>query len=191
MKTAGEIVLIGMFAMATLTMQACSSLSGSSSGDEQLAKKNSEEWVSEPAIKHLSPQELRTTSRPRTSMRAELSARNATGLQQGALMDILFDFDRATIREDALPILETNARVLKTTGVSRLLLEGRADEVGTAAYNIVLGDIRARHVKSYLHELGLTVDLETTSYGEDRPLCFQHNNDCYQRNRSVHFVVKE
>jgi len=192
MRKAPEIALIGMLATAILSMQGCSSLTGSSSGDEQLAKQNKEEWISEPAIKNLSPQELRaTTSRSRPTMRAELSARNATGLQQGALMDVLFDFDRSTIREDALPVLETNARVLKSQGVTRLLLEGRADEVGTAAYNIVLGDIRARHVKSYLYELGLTVDLETTSYGEDRPLCFRQNSACYQQNRSVHFVVKE
>ncbi len=70
-------------------------------------------------------------------------------------MDVLFDFDRAIIRQDALPVLEANAKRLQKEGVTRLLLEGRGDEAGTAAYNIILGDRRARTVKFYLQELGL------------------------------------
>jgi len=54
-----------------------------------------------------------------------------------------------------------------------------------------LGDRRAKSVKSYLQQLGLSLNLKTTSYGKDRPLCFQHSTECLQKNRSVHFVVKE
>jgi peptidoglycan-associated lipoprotein len=125
-------------------------------------------------------------------MRAELSARNATGLPQGALPDVLFDFDQATLRKDALPVLEATAKRLNDNGVTGLILEGRGDEAGTAAYNLVLGDRRAKRVKSYLQELGLlSVNLKTTSYGKDRPLCLLHSSDCWQKNRSVHFVVKD
>jgi len=74
--------------------------------------------------------------------------------------------------------------------VARLILEGRGDEFGTSAYNLVLGERRAKNVKSYLRELGLSIDVKTTSYGKDRPLCFEHSGDCRQRNRSVHFVVR-
>ncbi|WP_455388222.1 OmpA family protein [Petrachloros mirabilis] len=190
MRKAPGFVLMGMLAMASLLLQACATQSGAGAGDEQIAQG---EQIDEPMIKFIPPPEFSmTTSRPRPSMRAELSARNATGrLAEGTLMDVLFDFDRASLREDVLPVLESNARVLKTEGVTRLLLEGRADEIGTAAYNMVLGESRARHVKTYLQDLGLIADLETTSYGEDRPLCFQHNSACFQKNRSVHFVVKE
>jgi peptidoglycan-associated lipoprotein len=189
MRKAPEFVLMGMLAMASLLLQACATQSGSGAGDEQLAQT---ELITEQTIKDIPPPQIGiTTSRPTVSRRAELSARNSTGLQRGMLMDVLFDFDRSTLREDILPVLESNAQVLKTEGVTRLLLEGRADEIGTAAYNLVLGESRARHVKTYLQDLGLIADLETTSYGEDRPLCFQHNSDCFQKNRSVHFVVKE
>lgn len=132
-----------------------------------------------------------TTSQPRPSMRAELSARNATGLPGGSLMDALFDFDRATLREDARLVLEVNAKRLQKNGATRLVLEGRGDEMGSSEYNLVLGDRRARNVKRYLQDLGLAVELKTTSYGKDRPLCFQHSEDCMQRNRSVHFIVKD
>jgi peptidoglycan-associated lipoprotein len=190
MRKIPEIALMGILAVTILIMQACAGRTGSGGGSEVHEAKT--ERIDEQMIKHIPPQDLSMTkTRTRPSMRAELSARNATGLQRGALMDVLFDFDRASLRKDALPVLETNAGLLKKEGVTRLLLEGRADEVGTEAYNIVLGDLRAKHVKSYLLELGLFADLETTSYGEDRPLCFQQTSSCYQKNRSVHFVVKE
>jgi peptidoglycan-associated lipoprotein len=190
MKKAPEIALLmGMLVVISLLVQGCSTLFGSGSGDEELAKG---ERIAEPNIKYIPPPDVGvTTSRTSPSMRAELSARNATGLAKGSLMDVLFDFDRATLRADALPVLEANAKRLKKDGVTRMLLEGRGDEVGTAAYNIVLGERRAKNVKIYLQDLGLSVDLKTTSYGKDRPLCFQHSEDCMQRNRSVHFVVKE
>jgi peptidoglycan-associated lipoprotein len=189
MKRESPVALMGALVITALLTQACSTLSGSSSGEEQMA---GTERIHEPVIKDIPPPEFSTTaSRPRPPMRAELSARNATGLPQGTLMDVLFDFDRATLRADALPVLEANAKRLQMNGIRRLLLEGRGDEIGTAAYNIVLGERRARNVKSYLQELGLETDLKTTSYGKDRPLCFQRSEDCLQMNRSVHFVIKE
>jgi peptidoglycan-associated lipoprotein len=189
MRKAPELVLMGMLVVTSLLGQACAILSGSGAGDEQLAQ---DELINEPKIKYIPPQDFSvTTSLTRPAMRAELSARNATGLPRGSLIDALFDFDQASLRADAMSVLEANAKRLQKDGVTRLLLEGRGDEVGTAAYNIVLGERRARNVKSYLQDLGLSVDLKTTSYGKDRPLCFQHSDDCMQRNRSVHFVVKE
>ena len=189
MRKAPEIALMGMLLMTFPLAQACSTLFGSGAGEEETAY---DERIDEPKMKFIPPQDLSVpTSRPSPSMRAELSARNATGLPKGSLMDVLFDFDRATLRADALPVLEANAKRLQKDGVTRLLLEGRGDEIGTTAYNIVLGERRAKNVKTYLRDLGLSVDLRTTSYGKDRPLCFQHSEECMQRNRSVHFVVKE
>ncbi len=91
---------------------------------------------------------------------------------------------------DAMRAMETNAKELQHDRVTHLVLEGRGDDFGTSAYNLVLGERRARNVQSYLRELGLSIDVTTTSYGKDRPLCFEHSGDCRQRNRSVHFVVK-
>lgn len=151
-----------------------------------------EERIGDPVIKEIPPKDLdATTSRTNPATEAELSARNASGLATGLLMDVLFDIDRDSLRVDALPVLEANARRLQEHDIRHVLLEGRGDEVGTSAYNMVLGERRAQTVKSYLQQLGLAIDLKTASYGKDRPLCFQHNSECMQRNRSVHFVVKE
>lgn len=114
-------------------------------GDEEMVQ---EEQIEEPAIKYIPPSSARVAAPLKNSaMRAELSARNATGLPQGALSDVLFDFDEATLRADALPLLQVTARRLNNEGVSRVILEGRGDEAGTAAYNIVLGDRRAKRVR--------------------------------------------
>ena len=182
-------MVLGLLVGVILVGQGCAGKSGSGAGDERITQ---QERIHDPAIKEILPNEFAaTTSRTSPALQAELAARNTTGLIKGSLMDALFDFDRASLRMDALPVLEANAKRVKEDGVKRLLLEGRGDEVGTAAYNIVLGERRAMAVKSYLKQLGLSVELNTTSYGKDRPLCFQHTSDCLQKNRSVHFVVKE
>lgn len=95
------------------------------------------------------------------------------------------------LRPDAHLVLEANAKRLIDDGITRLTLEGRGDDIGSAAYNLVLGERRAMNVKFFLGELGLWVQLKTTSYGEDRPLCIKYSDGCSQKNRSVHFVVKE
>ena len=142
-----EWVIPGMMGMVMLLGQGCATLSGSASGTDM----NQEEQIDEPAIKYIQPpNDLVPTSLARPAVRAELSVRNATGLPQGTVSDVLFDFDESSIRPDAFPILNAAAARLKRDGASHVVLEGRGDEAGTAAYNIVLGDRRAKRVKSYL-----------------------------------------
>lgn len=188
-KPVHSIMLGVLTVLVTVVAAGCAAKSGSGTGTERIA---SEERIADPPIRDLTPQDLGTpASRTGPGMRAELAARNATGEVRNILMDVLFDFDQATLRTDALPVLEANARRLKEDGILRILLEGRGDEMGTSAYNLVLGERRAKAVRSYLKQLGLGIDVRTTSYGKDRPLCFEHQEICWQKNRSVHFVVKE
>ena len=108
-----------------------------------------------------------------------------------ALGDVFFDYDRFQIRKDAMPVLDSNARWLRANGSKTVLIEGHCDERGTLAYNLVLGEKRARAAKKYLQDLGVPASqLQTTSYGETRPFCKQQNEDCYQQNRRAHFVAK-
>lgn len=182
-------VMLGMLAVVSVCMHGCATQSRSSAGTEQVP---TAERIDEPVIQHIPPPEFSMKPiRTKPPMKAEVSAQHPRGASEQFLLDVLFDFDRAVLREDALPVLNANAQWLKRRGVSRLLLEGRGDEIGTDSYNLVLGASRAAHVKSYLHDLGVMVDLETTSYGKQRPLCFQRDSNCRQMNRSVRFVVKE
>lgn len=182
-----NVGIFGSLALATLLTQSCASQSGSGTGTERTQA----ERIGEQAIKEADLNRSASGSRTSPEMQSELSSRNASGLASGMLMDALFDFDRDNLRPDALTIVEANAKRLKEQRPTRVLLEGRGDEVGTSAYNLVLGERRAKNVKHYLQQLGLSLDIKTTSYGKDRPLCFEHSADCMQKNRSVHFVVKE
>lgn len=190
MRTPSHLITVGLFLITiALGTQGCATQSGTSGIEAHVPE---EERILDPGIRDLAQSDLVTPiSRTSPSMRAELTARNATGSARISLLDVLFDFDRATLRNDALSVLDANARRLKEEGAKRLLLEGRGDEVGTAAYNVVLGERRAKNVQNYLQQLGLDVELGTASYGKDRPLCFDHSQACWQKNRSVHFVVKE
>ena len=108
-----------------------------------------------------------------------------------ALGDVFFDYDRFQIRKDAMPVLDANAEWLRANGNTTVLIEGHCDERGTVAYNLVLGEKRARAAKKYLLDLGVPASqLQITSYGETRPFCKQQNEDCYQQNRRAHFVTK-
>jgi len=107
------------------------------------------------------------------------------------LGDIFFDFDHYAIRRDAQPVLEANARRVKQEPGESLLIEGHCDERGTLAYNLVLGEKRAKAAKRYLEDLGVPASrLLTTSYGEVKPFCKAHNEECWQYNRRAHFAIQ-
>jgi peptidoglycan-associated lipoprotein len=104
------------------------------------------------------------------------------------LSDIFFDFDRFVIRNDAQSVLEANAGVLKSQSGEKILLEGHCDERGTGAYNLVLGERRAKAAAQYLRDLGVpSSQIQITSYGKERPFCTEHSEACWQSNRRAHF----
>jgi peptidoglycan-associated lipoprotein len=120
------------------------------------------------------------------------SGRGASGAPETTgPSDIFFDFDRYNIRTDAQPVLEGDARWLRNEQGKSLLIEGHCDERGTLAYNLVLGEKRAKSAKRYLEDLGIPGSrIQTTSYGEVRPFCKDHNEGCWSKNRRDHFVVQ-
>jgi len=107
------------------------------------------------------------------------------------LADIHFDFDQFIVRGDAEAVMAANAAWINGNPGVSVLIEGHCDERGTQAYNLVLGEKRARSAKRYLEDLGVSSSrLHTTSYGEVRPFCQERNESCYQLNRRAHFVAK-
>ena len=186
-----SFVLLGLLAVvAPLFLDGCASKSGTSGGATVTPPKpRVEEKVAAAPVQEIPPP---PEAAPVPLRSVEMAARNATGEQNIPFPDVLFDFDQYVLRDDALNAVEANAKRLKDNRVTKVLLEGRCDEIGTSEYNLVLGERRALSVKRYLESLGMSqVQVDVTSYGKDRPLCLQHNPVCWQKNRSVHFVVKE
>ena len=104
---------------------------------------------------------------------------------------VLFDYDQSDIRADQVGQLQTNARFLQQNVGLQFTVGGHADERGSQEYNIGLGDRRANAVRQFLIEQGVTESrINAVSYGEERPVCTQTTEPCYQRNRRAAFVLR-
>lgn len=102
---------------------------------------------------------------------------------------VYFDFNKADIRADQRDGLQHSAEYLRQNPQIKLTVEGNCDERGSTEYNLVLGDRRASAVKNYLVQLGIAADrINTVSYGKEKPVCQEHNEACWQRNRNGHPV---
>jgi peptidoglycan-associated lipoprotein len=100
---------------------------------------------------------------------------------------VYFDFDDASIRSDARPVLRKNAEQLRDYDAS-ITIEGHCDERGNEEYNLALGERRAHVVKEYLANLGVAPSqLRTVSYGEAKPAVMGHNESAWQYNRRTDF----
>ena len=105
--------------------------------------------------------------------------------------DAFFDFDKSSLRTDAKSALTGDATELKEIFTdfpsAKITLEGDCDERGSAEYNLALGDRRATEAKDYLVEFGVpAARLNTISYGKERPVCTEHSEECWQKNRRAH-----
>jgi len=95
-----------------------------------------------------------------------------------------FDFDKFDIREDDRSTLQRQASWLSKYPAVRVTVEGHCDDRGTREYNLALGARRANAVKEYLVSLGVSsARVDTISYGKERPICTEENEDCWAQNR--------
>ena len=107
------------------------------------------------------------------------------------LKDIYFDFDRSDLRPEARETLKANADWLMKNPSTTVQIEGHCDERGTSEYNLALGSRRAQAAKDYLVTLGVPEKrISTISYGQELPVCTEHNEECWQKNRHDRFVPK-
>jgi len=105
--------------------------------------------------------------------------------------NVYFDYDKAQVRFDAKKALEENSRWLALNSDIRIQIEGHGDERGTNDYNLALGERRARSIMRYLINLGINESrFSFISYGEEKNICSEKDESCYQKNRRVHFLVK-
>ena len=111
-------------------------------------------------------------------------------VRMGLLGDVYFDFDKFDLKAEARDRLDRNAKFMRDHPEFTFTIEGHCDERGTNEYNLALGDRRASAAQDYLASLGIDVGrLQTRTYGEERPVCTESNEACWQRNRRAHFVI--
>jgi peptidoglycan-associated lipoprotein len=102
---------------------------------------------------------------------------------------IYFEYDSAALTDESIAILETHGGFIAGNGEVSVRLEGHADERGSREYNIGLGDRRAQSVRRVLLFQGAaTSQVDTVSYGEERPVDTAHNEDAWAKNRRVELI---
>jgi peptidoglycan-associated lipoprotein len=106
-----------------------------------------------------------------------------------SLGPVYFDYDRFNIRDDAKAALASNAKAIKdNAGWGVVTIEGHCDERGSEEYNIALGELRARAVKQYLSDLGVSSGrLDVVSFGEAKPAVMGHDESAWRYNRRSEF----
>ena len=102
-----------------------------------------------------------------------------------------FAFDSSTIDDEARAIIEAHAAHFVANSQIKLSLEGNGDERGTREYNLALGERRAQAVEKMMKVLGVAGNrIKTVSYGEEKPLCQEHNESCWRQNRRAEIAYK-
>jgi outer membrane protein OmpA-like peptidoglycan-associated protein len=105
--------------------------------------------------------------------------------------DVHFDFDRYSLRPEATRALDEAVKALQENADLRLELEGHTCNIGTAEYNLALGERRAVAVRDYLASRGIGADrLRTVSYGEERPKHDNAREETRRLNRRAALVVR-
>jgi len=144
------------------------------------------------------PARTATTQRPTATTPAPRYPNAATRARIDQLLakieDAYFDYDKASLRPDALKALAADSTelrdIMKDYPDYKLTIEGHCDERGSDEYNIALGDRRAQAAKDYLVQVGIpAVQLNLISYGKEHPVCQEHDEACWQRNRRIHIVA--
>lgn len=102
---------------------------------------------------------------------------------------IYFEYDKSEIQAQYRDIVEAHATYLSDHPDVTVTLEGHADERGSREYNLALGERRAIAVERQLTLLGVQASqINTVSYGEERPVAMGHDESAWSRNRRVEIV---
>jgi len=126
----------------------------------------------------------------RANAAMEASRRDSEMLRSTVAAAINFDFDKSDLRDDAKANLDGKIPILLANSNVTIRVSGHADERGSSEYNLALGQRRAAAAKRYLVERGVAESrVETTIFGEERPVCTESNEGCWAQNRRDEFEI--
>jgi peptidoglycan-associated lipoprotein len=104
---------------------------------------------------------------------------------------IYFDFDKSFIKDQYRPVVQANGQYQVDNSSARVTIQGNCDERGSREYNLGLGQRRADSVKRALMALGASArNIETISFGKEKPRCTEHNESCWSQNRRADIVYQ-
>lgn len=146
-------------------------------------------------------QPTRAESRPTSAPAETPSPRTPNAATRARIDELLariedayFDYNQHALRPDAVKALQADSvelrDILKDYPTYKLTIEGHCDERGSAEYNLALGDQRAHAAKEYLVQVGIpSGQLNVMSFGKEKPVCDDHDENCWQKNRRIHIAA--
>ncbi|MEP7209594.1 MAG: OmpA family protein [Alphaproteobacteria bacterium] len=103
-----------------------------------------------------------------------------------AVYGVLYDFNKATLKPESDPTLQTILGVLKTDAALKVEIQGHTDNVGGDAYNQTLSEARAKSVVTWLTGHGVvTARLTSKGYGKTQPIATNDTDEGRAKNRRV------
>jgi len=127
------------------------------------------------------PTERKPVARSNTQSPA-FSPKVSSGIP--AERSIYYDYDNFDIKDEYRGVVAAHVKYLRENPGAKVLIQGHADERGSREYNVALGQRRAESVKKMSSLLGVSESrIEAVSFGEEKPLCMDHAEDCWWKNR--------
>jgi peptidoglycan-associated lipoprotein len=105
-------------------------------------------------------------------------------------VSVFFEFDSATLTQEARDRLAAVGAILAKHRDLRVRVEGNCDERGSEQYNLALGQRRAESAKRYLVSLGARESqLTAISFGAEKPRAHGHDEEAWRQNRRDDLTV--
>ena len=106
------------------------------------------------------------------------------------LDDVLFDFDKSTIKPEAAQILDRLVAFMNENKDQKAALSGHTDSIGTEAYNLKLSDRRWTSVRDYVVKKGVDSGrVSGQGFGESKPIADNKTAEGRAKNRRVEIKV--
>ncbi|WP_417688109.1 peptidoglycan-associated lipoprotein Pal [Pseudidiomarina sp.] len=171
---ANQLLKSLLIAVPMLTLAACSSSQGADDAASQQTNQQQQQGQQGSGV------ELDAAERTKTP--EEIRAEQMETLRQENI--VYFAFDDSRVSSEYAQMLSEHAEFLVQNPNVTVTIEGHADERGTPEYNIALGERRAKAVAQYMQNLGVSASqMETVSYGEEKPLVNASTQSAYAKNR--------
>lgn len=121
----------------------------------------------------------------------DLGGADRAAVLANPLETVYFDFDSWILSAQTRESLARNAAWLRSNAAVTVTMEGHTDERGSDAYNLALGEQRAKAAMQYLLTLGIAADrMNIVSYGEEKPAVDGDDESAWSRNRRVEFIPR-
>jgi peptidoglycan-associated lipoprotein len=103
---------------------------------------------------------------------------------------LYFGFDDHVLTEEGMSRLTALGEYIKKNPNQKLIIQGHCDERGSTEYNLALGQKRSASVKAFLVTIGVKDDqLQTVSYGKEKPAMAGSNEEAWAKNRRATFTL--